>query len=485
MSTNNNIQAIESTITNWKEDTAAHMQHRGITLVMLRNLLYKCLSVIKTEFERDLDPIVTAEIDFTIQQIHGHIGNYGDQGAFNVCVTNSLELYRTLHAHGYISERISRVISRSLKNRNAAKQALEETLRINAEAKSTSESIEKSKLAIDDFYEKCFGEDESSFSNLSSKIETTYFEVCGEDGYKESIAAAKDEVEAIKNAAIEFKVELLDGTNEEDSIKDQIAGIHQEILINQKLIRNFVREYIAGETTTRKEGDEEVISQTKSKKDLIDELHASFTKHIETEKENIATYISAFDKYKKETMEEIEGLLKSATNASLASAFEASRDQTKELKNEAEKYFFWSLLALVVAIALPHIPHVKAYFDSGDIYIDMLKRFVMTGPFVWLAYHQSRKSNQYFRLEQEYAHKAVVARSFEGYKAQVLAIYKDNPASKELLNKLINGSIETIAMNPATVLDSVKATKHPIHEVKDQVKELIEPLSKLIDSAKK
>ena len=110
---------------------------------------------------------------------------------------------------------------------------------------------------------------------------------------------------------------------------------------------------------------------------------------------------------------------------------------------------------------------------------------ITTKPLPCKGLYQAKKSNQYFRLEQEYAHKAVVSRSFEGYKSQVLELYKDNPASQEMLTKLLGGSIETIAKNPAEVLDNAKSSSHPLEDIKENLSGLIDPLSKLVETIKK
>ena len=124
-------------------------------------------------------------------------------------------------------------------------------------------------------------------------------------------------------------------------------------------------------------------------------------------------------------------------------------------------------------------------FTSDNVYIELLRRVLFTGPFVWLAYYQAKKTNQYFRLEQEYAHKAVVSRSFEGYKSQVLELYKDNPASQEMLQKLLGGSIDTIAKNPAEVLDNFKESSHPLEGIKENLSGFVDPITKLIESVKR
>ena len=280
---------------------------------------------------------------------------------------------------------------------------------------------------------------------------------------------------------------MLDGDSENESIKQQIHELNQEMLANQAKMQKFISDYITGTvTTTKTEAGVEKEVKTKSKKELVDELHKSFEGHIASEKAKITEYIEAFDNYKTAKQAEIEGLLKNATNASLASAFENFRTQTEGLKNKSESYFFYSIIALIVAIILPYIPYLKDWmFTSDNVYIELLRRVLFTGPFVWLAYYQAKKTNQYFRLEQEYAHKAVVSRSFEGYKSQVLELYKDNPASQEMLQKLLGGSIETIAKNPAEVLDNVKGSSHPLEDIKENLSGLIDPLLKLVETIKK
>lgn len=481
------IKALEPLIQQWAADTAPALVYKSTNLIGLKNLLNKCFQILKTEFTAGETSALTEDIEAQLDAINQHIPNYTIQNYFNQCVASAFEIFKLLHSFGYINHRLDKIIRTSLANRKQAASAFNETVQTAAKIKTVDSEVEEYKTQIEAFYQQCFGEEDDSYKNKLAEIDDAYTKILDDEGYLEKVEAANKESAEYRDEILEYKVELLDGDSENESIKQQIHELNQEMLANQAKMQKFIAEYITGTvTTTKTESGIEKEVKTKSKKELVDELHKSYEGHIASEKAKIAEYIDAFDKYKTAKEAEIEGLLKSATNASLASAFESFRTQTETLKNTSEKYFFYSIIALVAAIILPYVPCFKDWmFTSDNVYIELLRRVLFTGPFVWLAYYQAKKTNQYFRLEQEYAHKAVVSRSFEGYKSQVIELYKDNPASQEMLQKLLGGSIDTVAKNPAEVLDSTKGSSHPLEGIKENLSSLIDPLSKLVETIKK
>ena len=481
------VKALEPIIQPWAADTAPALVFKSTNLVILKNLLARCFEILKSEFTTSEASVLTADIEAQLDIIQQNIPSYTNQSYFNQCVLSAFEIFKLLHSFGYINHRLDKIIRSSLANRKQAATAFNETIKTAAEIKATQLEIEEYKTQIEEFYQQCFGEEDDSYKSKLTEMDKAYTKILDDDGYLEKIEAADKESTKYRDEILEYKVELLDGDSENESIKQQIHELNQEMLANQVKMQTFIRDYITGSVTTTKTEtgiDKEV--KTKSKKELVDELHKTFEGHIASEKAKIAEYIVSFDNYKSAKQAEIEGLLKNATNASLATAFETFRGQTETLKNKSERYFFFSIIALVVAIILPYIPFFRDWmFTSDNIYIELLRRVLLTGPFVWLAYYLAKKTNQYFRLEQEYAHKAVVSRSFEGYKSQVLELYKDNPASLQMLHKLLDGSIETIAKNPAEVLDNAKGSSHPLEDIKENLSGLLEPLSKLVETIKK
>lgn len=481
------VKALEPIIQSWAADTAPALIFRATNLVGLQNLLTRCFEILKSEFSVSEVSLLTTEIETHLDSIQQHIPSYTNQSYFNQCVISAFEIFKLLHSFGYVNHRLDKVIRTSLANRKQASAAYNETIKTSKNIEAIKSEIDEYKAQIEEFYQQCFGEEDESYKNKFAEIGEAYSKILDDDGYLEKIESANKESSEYRDEILEYKVELLDGNSENESLKQQIHDLNQEMLANQTKMQNFIRDYITGSVTiTKSEDGVEKEVKNKSKKELVDELHQSFEEHLASEKAKIADYINAFNIYKAAKEAEIEGLLKSATNASLASAFETFRGQVEALKEKSEKYFFLSIIALVGAILIPYIPFIKGWmFTSDNVYIELLRRVLFTGPFVWLAYYQARKTNQYFRLEQEYAHKTVVSRSFEGYKSQVLELYKDNPSSQEMLRKLLGGSIETIAKNPAEVLDNAKGSSHPLEDVKDNISGVIDPITKLIDSIKK
>lgn len=481
------IKALEPIIHPWAADTNPALVFKSTNLMGLKNLLTRCFEILKSEFTVSEVSALTAEIEAQLDSIQQHIPSYPNQSYFNACVTGAFEIFKLLHAFGYFNHRLDKIIRTSLANRKQAVTAFNETIQTAAKIKSVDSQVEEYKTQIEEFYQQCFGEEENSYKNKLAEIDDAYSKILDDDGYLEKVEAANKESAEYRDEILEYKVELLDGDSENESIKQQIHELNQEMLANQAKMQKFITDYITGSVTiTKTDAGLEKEVKTKSKKELVDELHKSFEGHVATEKAKIAEYIEEFDKYKTAKQAEIEGLLKSATNASLASAFETFRTQTEKLKVKSEQYFFGSIILLIAAIILPYVPCFKEWmFTSDNVYIELLRRVLFTGPFVWLAYYQAKKSNQYFRLEQEYAHKAVVSRSFEGYKSQVMELYKDNPASQEMLQKLLGGSIDTVAKNPAEVLDSAKGSSHPLEDIKENLSSLIDPLSKLVETIKR
>lgn len=316
------ITAIESVIKPWVANTAPSLVFKSTSLVTLKVLLNRCFETLKSEFPSSEVSTLTAEVEGLLDAIQQHIPHYINQNYFNQSVISAFELFKLLHAFGYFNHRIDKIVKTSLANRKAAQKAFVDTVQISSDIQKVQAEVEEYKRQIEEFYEKCFGEDEDSYTNKTKSIDDAFTKVCADDGLLEQVETATKVVEEYRDEILDYKKELLDGDSDNESLKQQIHALNQEMLANQKKMQVFIQEYITGATTVTEEKDgAEKTVKIKSKKELVDELHQVFQKHIDAEKLKIADYISTFDAYKKAKEAEIEGLLKSATNASLASAY--------------------------------------------------------------------------------------------------------------------------------------------------------------------
>ena len=82
-------------------------------------------------------------------------------------------------------------------------------------------------------------------------------------------------------------------------------------------------------------------------------------------------------------------------------------------------------------------------------------------PPLWVALSLNRKMNLSKRLIEEYTHKEVVSKTFEGLSTQIEGI-KDSKVSNELKIKLLRNILEVSTENPGNLISNYNKSEHPI-----------------------
>jgi len=80
-------------------------------------------------------------------------------------------------------------------------------------------------------------------------------------------------------------------------------------------------------------------------------------------------------------------------------------------------------------------------------------------PIIWLAYFAAKRRNENRRLEEEYAHKEAIARSYFSFKQQVEKL--DAEQSNALSAKLLEAAISSVSRNASQTLDKDHDDKLP------------------------
>lgn len=108
------------------------------------------------------------------------------------------------------------------------------------------------------------------------------------------------------------------------------------------------------------------------------------------------------------------------------------------------------------------LPEVLKYFAF---------RLPILFPLVWLAIFASRRRGQYERLQQEYAHKKALARSYYSYKNQIDDLGEGH---SELSGDLIKVMVDAISFNASQTL-SGQAEAKVSRSTLDLVRDLVDP----------
>ena len=71
--------------------------------------------------------------------------------------------------------------------------------------------------------------------------------------------------------------------------------------------------------------------------------------------------------------------------------------------------------------------------DWETISKNLVGRLPIYIPILWLALYASKRRSEYQRLQQEYAHKEAIAKSFDKYKKQIEDLDNEDPELQKLL----------------------------------------------------
>jgi hypothetical protein len=102
----------------------------------------------------------------------------------------------------------------------------------------------------------------------------------------------------------------------------------------------------------------------------------------------------------------------------------------------------------------------------------MLPRLVLSivpiyVPPLWVAYSSNKSMKLSKRLIEEYEHKEVLNKTFEGLSNQIKNI-KDRDESQTLMNRLLSNMLYASAENPGKLITDYNKSDHPIMDILDK-----------------
>jgi prefoldin subunit 5 len=317
-------------------------------------------------------------------------------------------------------------------------------------AKEISENIQQTEKLINEYSAQLFGnEREEGIKGEIDKLLADCKEKVAE------ILVAHEAIVAGSSSETSFKEEIEDAaTIVREKIKDihaLLASVETEISDLEKFhIKIFGKE---SEEGTRHGGLSNDLQLLKN--ELVD--------FEETQKTKYGALI-----------QEIETLLPGATSAGLSSAYKDLKDSFDTPVRNASLVFYLAIFLLVVASMILAIDSVGGEswisfveVSSWDTVLkSLVNKLPFYGPIIWLAFYASKRRSESQRLQQEYAHKEALAKSYHSYKKQIEDL---NTEETELLTELITKAIHAISYNASKTLDGKHGDKLPSQEVVEKL----------------
>lgn len=211
---------------------------------------------------------------------------------------------------------------------------------------------------------------------------------------------------------------------------------------------------------------------------------------IDLSKEYLNKYES-FEKHHKvkydSIIKTINGLLPGALTSGLSSAYaKKNNDELITLENH-KKNFRCGILGLAISSILPIAITIFNIFNKVELN-EALQNLpsLVSGilplyiPLMWYTYSASKKVNLSKRLIEEYTHKEVLSKTFEGLSKQVENI-DDKSLSKSLKNRLLTNFLDVSIENPGKLISDYKSNDHPIIEILEHSSKYKNALDKLME----
>lgn len=292
----------------------------------------------------------------------------------------------------------------------------------------------------------------SKGSDISTKIDTIY----------KTTLNRKKEIDELYYEIIGY-TETDETTGEEtdiDGLKKELEDSYTTLKSNFKTTEKEILDF---KTNSEKKYEEFVDSKDKSYNQIK----------------------SSWEEEYSEIVKKINGLLPNALTAGLSYAYSNKKKDEEAESKRLAKLFYLGIVGMVCVSLIPFYVSIRALIDNVEMAEVILRmpRLVVAIlplyiPVLWVAYSSNKKLNLSKRLIEEYTHKEVLSKTFEGLSTQILNI-KDSEISSDLSNRLLYNILEVSSENPGKLISDYNKSDHPLMDALDKSVKLANAVEKL------
>lgn len=313
----------------------------------------------------------------------------------------------------------------------------------NDKASSLLKNINSSQQQIENYSSELFQNNDEKFS-LKSQIDNLF----------EKSTKLYDRLE-------KYATEILgDGVDEDDSLRVELLDAKEEI-IEAKTEALETKKDLEATLADLKHLHTQVFGTPNDDDELVGGVLSEF----DAARQKFDQFRAKQREEAKALADKINALLPDATSAGLASAYaNQKKSYQKPIRNFT--YVFYISVAILFAIGIWTLTSISQQISVATefgnkfevLIVSTLARLPLALPVVWLAYFSSKRRNENRRLEEEYAHKETIARSFHSFKQQVEKLGSEETI---LSAKLLDAAISSAAFNASSTLDKNHDDKLP------------------------
>ena len=306
---------------------------------------------------------------------------------------------------------------------------------------------------------------------------------------KDSIDSHIDELEKLfaNQASLAEKVgtlEVIFATS--DDLSSKIQASYNQLIARKKDFDQIYYGIVGYKTKNPDSGEEEEVTGLKKElENSYAELKAGFAEFSIKKKQEFDETLGGWKAEYSSTLEQIKSLLPHALTTGLSYAYSEKKDA--EIKESAALgRLFRNYVSGLIAVSL--IPFAVSLYQLYhgvplDVAILQMPRLVFSilplyVPVLWVAYSANRKMNLSKRLIEEYTHKEVLSKTFEGLAEQIQNI-KDEEVSADLKTRLLYNILEVSSENPGKLISDYNKSDHPLMDALDKSVQLSNAIDKV------
>jgi hypothetical protein len=386
--------------------------------------------------------------------------------------------------------------------KNKANNTLEEVVKLLDNSKlwnnhivKISKEIENLKSSLTTEFDSIKNEKkliEETIETLNSRIETFEEKIEEVESTFENHPDLDDELEKLD----EFYNKVEDNSNKTNQIlktitsrRTEIDKLYYEIIGFEEVNDDDEKTFVPGLKDELKEAYDGLEESSNKLSKHIDEIQkTTVEKHkIFIEESNTLNndLFKLWEKNFSEIHSKIQSLLPNALTAGLSYAFSEKKDEEVQSYEKHKTQFGYGIIGLICVSIIPFI--LSIFFllngDKWDLIIDRTPRIVLAIiplylPVLWLAFSSSKKINLSKRLIEEYSHKEVLSKTFEGLSSQINDL-ENQEISDDLRINLLQNFLQVYSENPGKLISNYETSDHPIMEVLEKSYKLEAAVEKL------
>lgn len=283
------------------------------------------------------------------------------------------------------------------------------------------------------------------------------------------------------------KLDEISNTADESSTKIEI--IFKQIATRKKEIDELYYEIFGYSETDSASGQITTITGVKDELEkTYSELKNNFEEFSNNKNKEFNDTLNTWKAEHSSVLKQIDSLLPNALTAGLSHAYSKKKEDEITESATLDKIFKLYVKGLIVISCIPFAISVYMLFNGGSLEDTILKmpRLVLSIlplyiPVLWVAYSSNRKMNLSKRLIEEYTHKEVLSKTFEGLAKQIQDI-EDSEIATDLKTRLLYNILEVSSENPGKLISDYNKSDHPLMDALDKSVKLtnaIDHLSKI------